>query len=103
MAGDQQGNGGLADGPGPGLPCVFVQYPKAIAAYESVRPGLAKWIEAQTKVGGSHWKNKACCFGSEDAQLDKEADGEVQKALTALRAAPDKRGRTGVPRPPIRA
>ncbi len=65
----------------------FGQYPKAIAAYESVRPNSAKWIEAQTRVGGSHWKQSLVLRGAKTPEADKEAEVEVQKALTCLKAA----------------
>jgi tetratricopeptide (TPR) repeat protein len=63
------------------------QYPKAITAYESVRPKSARWIEAQTKLGGSHWKQSLALRDAKTPEADKEADAEVQKALQCLQTA----------------
>jgi tetratricopeptide (TPR) repeat protein len=65
----------------------FGQYPKAIAAYESVRPSSARWIEAQTSLGGSHWKQNVELRKAKTPEADKEADVEVQKAIDCLKAA----------------
>jgi tetratricopeptide (TPR) repeat protein len=65
----------------------FGQYPKAIAAFESVRAKSPKWVEAQTKLGGSHWKQSLAIRQARTPEAEKEADQEVQKALGALQAA----------------
>jgi hypothetical protein len=65
----------------------FGQYPKAIAAYESVRAKSPKWIEAQTKLGGTHWQQSLAIRQAKTPDADKEADQEVQKALGSLQAA----------------
>lgn len=60
------------------------QYPKAIAAFESVRRQSAKRVEAQSKAGTSHWEQSQVLRRKGDT---KEADAEVDKALASLNAA----------------
>jgi TolA-binding protein len=65
----------------------FGQYPKAIAAYESVRAKSPRWIEAQTRLGGSHWLQSLALRQAKTPEAEKEADQEVPKALGSLQAA----------------
>ena len=81
----------------------FGQYPKAIAAYESVRPSSAKWIEAQTRVGGSHWKQSLVLRDAKTPEADKEADARGPEGPRPASRRRSRRGRTGAPRPPIPA
>lgn len=60
------------------------QYPKAIAAYDSVRPKGARWVEAKTRAGASHWEESKVLRKKGDA---KGADAEVNKALATLNTA----------------
>jgi tetratricopeptide (TPR) repeat protein len=65
----------------------FGQYPKAIAAYESVRAKSPKWVEAQTRLGGSHWLQSLVLRQAKTPEADKEAEKEVQNALGCLQGA----------------
>jgi hypothetical protein len=60
------------------------QYAKAIEAYQSVRPKASRWVEAQTRVGASHWEQSKVLQRKGDT---KGADDEVAKALANLNAA----------------
>jgi tetratricopeptide (TPR) repeat protein len=60
------------------------KYPEAIAVFESVGPKSPRWIEAQTRVGASHWEQSQVLRRKGD---EKGADGEVAKALARLNAA----------------
>ena len=70
------------------------RYPKAIEAYEAVRPKSAKWVEAQTRSGASHWGQSQALRRSSKAA---EADAEVAKALAGLNAALKSRRDSGAP------
>src|SRR5258705_10449237 len=74
----------------------FGQYPKAIAAYDSVRSNSAKWIEAQTRVGASHWEQSKVLRGGGKPESEQEADAQVQKALGSLKAALKARQDSGI-------
>lgn len=60
------------------------RYAEAVAAYESVRPSSAKWVEAKTKAGSSHWEQSRLLRRS--GKTD-EADAEVATALVKLNEA----------------
>jgi tetratricopeptide (TPR) repeat protein len=74
----------------------FGQYPKAIAAYDSVRSSSAKWVEAQTRVGASHWEQSKVLRARGTPEGEKDADAEVQKALGNLKAALKSRQDAGI-------
>jgi tetratricopeptide (TPR) repeat protein len=74
----------------------FGQYPKAIAAYESVRSSSAKWIDAQTRVGASHWEQSKVLRAGGTPEAEKDADAEVQKAIGSLKAALKARQDAGI-------
>jgi tetratricopeptide (TPR) repeat protein len=63
------------------------QYAQAIAAYDAVRSNSPKWSEAQTRAGGSHWRQSLVLREAKTPEANTEADAEVQKALGALGAA----------------
>ena len=65
----------------------FGQYPKAIEAYNAVRSNSAKWVDAQTRVGASHWEQSKVLRAKGTPEAGKEADAEVDKALGSLKAA----------------
>jgi tetratricopeptide (TPR) repeat protein len=75
----------------------FGQYPKAIAAYEAVRAKSPKWIEAQTRLGGSHWQQSLVLRQAKTPDAEKQADQEVQKALGCLQGALKARRDSGAP------
>jgi hypothetical protein len=62
-------------------------YAKAIQDYESVRANSARWIEARTRVGDSHWKQSLLLREKGTSEAAAEADEEVKKALETLNAA----------------
>jgi cellulose synthase operon protein C len=57
------------------------QYDQAIAAFESIRRKSARWLEAQTRLGGAHWAKSRLLERRADA---KGAAGEGQKAIEVL-------------------
>jgi len=60
------------------------KYPKAIEAFESIRPKSSKWVEGQSRVGASHWEESLALRRS---GKEPEADAEVKKALASLESA----------------
>ncbi|WP_406697281.1 tetratricopeptide repeat protein [Singulisphaera sp. Ch08] len=69
------------------------QYAKAIEAYQSVRPKASRWVDAQTKVGASHWEQSKIF---QRTGAPKEAEAEAAKALESLNAALKARQAAGV-------
>ena len=70
------------------------RYEEAIAAFDSVRPKSAKSVEAQTRVGGSHWQQS---FRLRDKSDTAGADAEVNKAVASLQSALKARQESGTP------
>ncbi|MGE3819521.1 MAG: hypothetical protein AB7I30_08800, partial [Isosphaeraceae bacterium] len=60
------------------------RYAEAVAAYESIRTGSAKWVEAKTRAGSSHWELSRV---HRRAGKTAEADAEVATALAKLNEA----------------
>jgi hypothetical protein len=71
----------------------YGRYPKAIEAYEAVRPNSRKWVEAQTKSGSSHWMQSQVLREKNAA----EADAEIGKAMDRLNKALKARRDSGAP------
>ena len=73
-------------------------YPKAIEAYESVRPNSPKYVDARTRAGG-------LALGAEPVAPRQgkaaEADAEVDKAVD-VSTGPSRPARTRAPRRPTR-
>jgi tetratricopeptide (TPR) repeat protein len=63
------------------------QYPKAVAAYESVRDKSPRWVEAQTRLGGTHWQQSLALRQARTPEAEKQADDEATLALTCLQGA----------------
>ncbi len=65
----------------------FGNHEKAIAAYESVRSGSNRWVEARTKVGSSHWELSQALRRKGTPEANKAADAELSKAVDRLKEA----------------
>jgi len=70
------------------------KYDDAVKAFDSVRPKSAKVVEAQTRVGGSHWQ---LSLRARDKADTTGADAEVNKAVASLQSALKARQDSGTP------
>ncbi len=70
------------------------KYDDAIAAFDSVRPKSSKSVDAQTRVGGTHWQKSLLLRDKGDTAA---ADAEVKKSIDSLQAALKARHDSGTP------
>ncbi len=60
------------------------KYEDAIKAFDAVRPKSGKWVEALTRVGGSHWQQSLVLRNKGETA---PADAEQAKAVETLKSA----------------